>query len=286
MKKLILLLLSTICFAQNARLTIYKNGYPQTNEYTVPLTYHDSRDIGPKIQAFCTDVLDMSLDEMDFYLKEDSVTYMKFTENGFNNRFEKLRVDMHMITVNTDVIYSKIIIDGGFNVVTKFWAFFWSTTPKFNLNAKTSLLAENRYLSDKVQLFKTKTGAKIIVTNTDYTPAKFWDYYDSIKNSPISEEINKIPIAVVEKPIITIPSYKEESQYLQIHFLKSKTGFAIDDFRLLEGDTVGFDIKPMMQDQISKDFSNDKFGNYTAFYDVFYENDQPKIIKLKSRLNR
>ena len=72
MKKILFILLSTICFAQNVKLTIYKNGYPQTNEYTVPLTYHDSRDVGPKIQAFCNNILDMSLDEMDFY------TYMQF----------------------------------------------------------------------------------------------------------------------------------------------------------------------------------------------------------------
>ena len=287
MKKIILfLLISAFCFSQTPILTIYKNGYPRTSEYTVPMTYHDSREVGPNIQAFCIEKLEMSLDEMDFYLKEDSVTYMKFTENGFNKKFEKLRVDMHMITVNTDVIYSKIIINGGYDIVTKFWAFFWNTTPKFELNLKTGLLAENRYLYDKIQLYKTKTGAKIIVTNTFYTPDKFWDYYDSIKNTPTIDEIKKDPLPKEEKPPVLTPSYNEANQYIQVHFSKNKQGISFNEFKIVNGDNVSFDIKTTLLEQINKDFSNDKNGNYTAFYDVFYINNEPKKIKLKTRLNR
>lgn len=101
-----------------------------------------------------------------------------------------------------------------------------------------------------------------------------------------SEPIAKIDVTTIEKPPVLTPIYSEASQYIQVQFSKNKKGINFNDFKIIDGDNVDFDVKNTLLGQMNKDFANDKFGNYTAFYDVFYENDQPKIIKLKSRLNR
>lgn len=79
---------------------------------------------------------------------------------------------------------------------------------------------------------------------------------------------------VPDKKQVLEKSSSEDYQYVQVKFSKTNKGFLFAD----ESEAI--------KQQISKDFANDKPGNYTAFYDVFYENEQPKIIKLKSRLNR
>lgn len=105
-----------------------------------------------------------------------------------------------------------------------------------------------------------------------------------IRNQIESEKQDSIKIAS-EKPVIK-PSYKEANQYIQVNFSKNKQGISFNDLKIVEGDHVNFDIKNTLQEQINKDFSNDKNGTYTAFYDVFYINDLPKKIKIKTRLNR
>lgn len=85
---------------------------------------------------------------------------------------------------------------------------------------------------------------------------------------------DSIASEVPEKEPTLERSTSEDYQYLQVQFSKTKKGYLFNE------------VPELIKAQISKDFANDKFGNYTAFYDVFYENDQPKIIKLKSRLNR
>jgi len=99
-----------------------------------------------------------------------------------------------------------------------------------------------------------------------------------------SNKPNKIEIP--EKPQALRPSYNEASQYIQVNFSKNKKGISFNDFKIIDGDNVSFDIKNTIQEQINRDFSSDENGNYTAFYDVFYINNEPKKIKLKSRLNR
>ena len=86
---------------------------------------------------------------------------------------------------------------------------------------------------------------------------------DSIASEPI---LDKAP--TLEK------GTSEDYQYLQVQFAKTKKGYFI------------YDVPEVVKAQIAQDFAKDKPGNYTAFYDVFYENEQPKLIKLKSRLNR
>lgn len=280
MKKIFFLLLPIFCFSQNTQLTIYKNGFPKTNEYTVPLTYHDYNEVGPAIQSFCINELKMSLDENDAEIKEgDSIIYMKFTENGINKNFEKMRVDMHMITVGNDAVFSKVIFTGGFDVVTKFWAYFWHTTPKFKYNSNVGLLAENNFLSDKIELFRTKSGARIIVTNTSFTPDKFWSYvYENRKNQ--NNTISDSKPAIIEDPeptkeIIKKAEPKQKFEYLIIPFSKSKKGYEFQNKIVAE-----------IEDQVKKDFLNDKNGNYTAYYDVFFLDDKISKIKLKTRTNR
>lgn len=67
----------------------------------------------------------------------------------------------------------------------------------------------------------------------------------------------------------------QKFDYIQISFKKTKKGYEFNST-----------LKPEIEEQIKKDFANDKEGNYTAFYDVFSLDGVPKTIKLKSRLNR
>lgn len=80
--------------------------------------------------------------------------------------------------------------------------------------------------------------------------------------------------AVPEKQLTLEKSHSENYEYLQIKFSKTKTGYNFSN------------VSPPVADKIKQDFDKDKPGNYTAFYDVFYEDNQPKIITLKTRLNR
>lgn len=67
----------------------------------------------------------------------------------------------------------------------------------------------------------------------------------------------------------------QKFDYIQISFKKTKKGYEFNN-----------PLKPEIEEQIKKDFANDKEGNYTVFYDVFSLDGVPKTIKLKSRLNR
>ncbi len=102
----------------------------------------------------------------------------------------------------------------------------------------------------------------------------------------IRDEILKKEKPKEEKPPVLTPSYNEASQYIQVNFSKNKQGISFNDFKIVEGDQVNFDVKNTILEQIKQDFSNDKNGTYTAFYDVFYINSEPKKIKLKTRLYR
>lgn len=102
----------------------------------------------------------------------------------------------------------------------------------------------------------------------------------------IRDEIIKKEKPKEEKPLVLTPSHNEANQYIEVHFSKNKQGISYNEFKIVNGNNVNFDIKTTLLEQISKDFSNDKNGNYTAFYDVFYINNEPKKIKLKTRLNR
>ena len=102
----------------------------------------------------------------------------------------------------------------------------------------------------------------------------------------IRDEIIKKEKPKEEKPLVLTPSHNEANQYIEVHFSKNKQGISFNEFKIVNGDNVSFNIKTTLLEQINKDFSNDKNGNYTAFYDVFYINSEPKKIKLKTRLNR
>ena len=81
-------------------------------------------------------------------------------------------------------------------------------------------------------------------------------------------------VAVPEQQPTLEKSHSENYEYLQIKFSKTKTGYNFNN------------VSAPLAEKIKQDFENDKPGNYTAFYDVFYEDSQPKIITLKTRLNR
>ena len=112
------------------------------------------------------------------------------------------------------------------------------------------------------------------------------EYVDPYLHTKAKEPVIKIDMTTLEKPQVLRPSYKEANQYIQVNFSKNKKGINFNDFKIIDGDNVSFDIKNTIQEQINRDFSSDENGNYTAFYDVFYINNEPKKIKLKSRLNR
>lgn len=97
-------------------------------------------------------------------------------------------------------------------------------------------------------------------------------YWFSEADCQIRDSIEKVEVS--EKSAVLEKGSSENYQYLQIQFSKTKKGFLFND------------LPEQLKAQISQDFAKDKPGNYTAFYDVFYENDEPKLIKLKSRLNR
>lgn len=99
-------------------------------------------------------------------------------------------------------------------------------------------------------------------------------YWLSEAECEIRNSISKNEFSIPEKQATLDKGSSEDYQYLQIHFSKTKKGYVFNE------------LPEVMKAKIEKDFEKDRPGNYTAFYDVFYENDQPKIIKLKSRLNR
>ncbi len=152
--------------------------------------------------------------------------------------------------------------------------------------------------------FETKrlmTSKVLKITESEYECAirfiksAFDEGYDVTKNTyeeiiengkVICDNDKKEEKPKEEKPPVLTPSYNEANQYIQVHFSKNKQGISFNEFKIVNGDNVSFDIKTTLLEQINKDFSNDKNGNYTAFYDVFYINSEPKKIKLKTRLNR
>lgn len=118
-----------------------------------------------------------------------------------------------------------------------------------------------------------------------YNPKKN-TYIEIIENGGVICNNDKEETTVEEKPLVLAPSHNEANQYIEVHFSKNKKGISYNEFKIINGNNVSFDIKTTLQEQINKYFSNDKNGNYTAFYDVFYINNEPKKIKLKTRLNR
>jgi len=98
-------------------------------------------------------------------------------------------------------------------------------------------------------------------------------YWMSEAECQIRDSITKEDPIPDKAPVLQ-KGTSEDYQYFQVQFSKTKKGFLFNE------------APEHLKAQVVKDFANDKSGNYTAFYDVFYENEQPKIIKLKSRLNR
>lgn len=271
-KTLFFLLISTFSFAQ---ITVYENGYPRPNEYTVPITYNDYLDVSIKTQSFVKDVLEMSYDENNSGIDSDGAEVHQYLENGFGKNLGKIVFRFYALNTSKGKIYTKAEIEGNFRLILKFWAFYWPTNPKVNEDA-SNLIVENNYLYDKIEFWKTKKGAKLIITNTAYTPESFKKFVNtySDKKEPV-EIVEKIDLTTAEKPQTFAKSIKEDYQYLQIQFTKNKTGF---NFKK--------ELSQEIQELIKKDFAKDGPGNYTAFYDVNFLDDKPTKIKLKARLNR
>ncbi len=173
MKKVLLLLfVSSICFSQ---VTAYTNGFPRPNDYTVPITYHDYLDVAIKTQAFLKDELSMAYDENNSGLLvkgKDTIEVHKYKENGFGKNLGKIDMQLYSLGTKGGKVYKKAIIEGSFDLILKFWAYYWPTNPKVNKEA-SDLLVENSYLYDKIAFWKTPKGAKLIITNTAYTPESF-----------------------------------------------------------------------------------------------------------------
>lgn len=280
MKKLLFIFLcSSFCFAQ--KVTSYRNGFASENNYQVPLTYSDYSEAIYNVQMFLQKELSMSFDD-DWNDKDvkgnDTIIAMKFNENGFNKNFGSLILRQYCFYVDGTPVFDKVEITGDIDIVLKFWAYFWTTNPKFNYSGKTGLIAENYFISDKIQFFRTKKGAKILVTNTVYNPTTFretWSKWkkEDAENKIIHSETNKIELKKNDREQKTYP--KQTSDYTQISFLKNKNGF-----------TFSKPIYKELENQIKIDFADDKNGNYTAFYDVFLLDGVPDKLKLKARLNR
>lgn len=115
---------------------------------------------------------------------------------------------------------------------------------------------------------------------TNRTYEEIWDaarnfcreYVD--KQEP-AEVVERIEIKSPEKPPVYTKGTKERYEYKQIQFVKTKKGFS---YKTEASDEV--------KKQIEQDFTKDAPGNYTAFYDIYYTNDQLDKMKLKARLNR
>ncbi|QOW09938.1 hypothetical protein Q73A0000_05965 [Kaistella flava (ex Peng et al. 2021)] len=101
-----------------------------------------------------------------------------------------------------------------------------------------------------------------------------------------NDSSEKIDRSAPEKRPVLQKSNKEANQYIQIQFSKTKQGCTFFYTKIIEGDLVNINASEHLQDIIKQDFEKDKPGNYTAFYDVFYVDDNPKKITLKTRLNR
>ena len=123
----------------------------------------------------------------------------------------------------------------------------------------------------------SKDGYKL--TNRTYD--QVWDaarnfcreYVDP--QNQAAEVVERIDMTTPEKEVVLQKSAKEDYQYIEVKFTKTKTGFSFNNEQSQE-----------LKDRIKEDFASDKLGNYTAFYDVFSVNDKPEKIKLKARLNR
>ena len=293
MKKILLfLLLSSFCFGQ---YTLYRNGYPSRNGYECPITYNDYNDTTFKIQSFIQEKLLMHhIDKGSDSFNKGNKTIIvnNFESNSGTTYLEKLQVREYVFTIGAQIIVEKLEIIGDYDPVLNFWAYFWTGIPKFKTDQKSNYVAEYRVLYDVVRLSRFKNGFKLVVTNSNYTPESFikkmeeWELDDKSKQLK-QDSIKQIKQEVIpEKPQVFQKAYSEANQYIQVSFSKNKKGISFDDFKIIDGDNVNFDIKNSLQEQINRDFASDGNGTYTAFYDVFYINNEPKKIKLKSRLNR
>lgn len=115
---------------------------------------------------------------------------------------------------------------------------------------------------------------------TNRTYEEVWDAArnfcrEYVEKQEPAKVVERIEIKSPEKSQVYTKGSKEHFENKQIQFVKSKKGFLYKT-----------ELRDDIKTQIEKDFAKDGPGNYTAFYDVFYINDQLDRMKLKARLNR
>jgi hypothetical protein len=288
-KVLFFLLMSTMVFSQ--QVTSYRNGFANDAKYQLPITFHNYLDVQENVQKFLRNELFMTEDEEKSgydVVGKDTIWIFHYTENGFNkNHFESLKVKYNIIKAAESSVFTNTEITGDTDVVVKFWAYFWTTSPKFSYNNKVGLLAENSFMCDKIQLHRISNGAKITITNTCYNKDSFlkklpeWQKIDkeNVIQQKLSEEKREEEYQkqVEQEKIKKTPTIypKQGFEYKEVHFTKSNKGFVFSQT-----------IYKELEDQIKQDFKTDKNGIYTAFYDVSLLDNKVSKIKLKGRLNR
>ena len=97
---------------------------------------------------------------------KDTIIVNNFEANMGTKYLEKLQVKEYIFNIGSEIIVKKLEIIGDYNSVLNFWAYFWTSVPKFEVDKNSNYYAEYRFIHDIIRLSRTSKGLKLVVQMT------------------------------------------------------------------------------------------------------------------------
>lgn len=141
--------------------------FSSENRYETQMTYFDLNFVSLKVQDFFSRKFLMQQSDSKANLKEGKGTITNIYEDkiAINRDTRKVNVTYEVFPIGNEFVIKNVQIEGDYEVVTKFYVYYWSTDLNFG-DLKDKEIAKNYFLQDRISYSSNNGNTIINIVNT------------------------------------------------------------------------------------------------------------------------